>query len=1267
MINYLKFNRFCFSKKKFFHKCNLPYLLHNQIGSYNSFLSSKYNSLFSIKKVLKQYFPLICNNKNIFIKLKKIELLEPCNTEKYTKIRNLHLFSTLYMYISIYVINKNLNVYKKIFLGNIPSMTKKGNFIINGIDRILISQFTKSYGIYFYTEKKKKKCIIIPLKGSWLEFIITNNFLIVFDKKINFEINVFLICLGYNKKYFFNFFFFKIKIKIIRGKKRIFFLLNKKKYFYKIYNKYICISIKKILGKLFGKNYFLKKNTFLKFNIIDINKVNLILNYPIYFFFIIFLKKIINLNYLIYIYKNFKLKINKELLQYKKGYIINFFRNLFYKKKYFYSLIGAKRIFKRLFLKKNNKLTIYLEIIKKILKFIKFNIQNDNFDNLENKLILNCGKLLSIKFDFLFKKVIKFINYKMNNFKKYKDLDFIVNSDIITIGLKDYFCNNELSQFLDQNNPLAEISHNRKISLISGIGIEKENCGFDIRDIHYSHYCKVCPIDTPEGHNIGLINSLAYLSKVNKYNFISTIYKISILGKILGITFLDNKFDKHKFIVNFNSTIETIYGEIFRSPYFEARKTNYYYYKKFLNIDLIEICGDQIISVGASLIPFLSHNDANRCLMGSNMQRQAVPLIDSENPIVGTGNELEIGLNSNYNILSDLNGYVLYSDNYKIIIKNNNFIKTYFLEKYTRTNQNTILNQYTKVLKGDFVKVGNIIADSNSTKNGEISLGKNLRVAFMSWYGYNFEDSILLSSSILNKNNFNSIHIYEFITVLKYNENGFEIVSNECFGSNEKIKNKVKNGIIKIGEFVFSKDVIVGKMIPKKKRKFSPEEKLFKIVFSESNFNYYEQPLTVPKNIKGTIIAVNDFKIFYFKNKIFKLLKFEQLNYTCKNINNFFYETFNYYLTKIKKLLFNNKITIKKKRINSYNININNIFKIKCFNKKINFKLNIFKNIISNELLKKKNIFVYKKINFIKHDDFENSIIRIIKIKIAVKKQIAIGDKMSGRHGNKGVVSNIIDYENMPYDKFGNKIDLILNPLGVPSRMNVGQLLEVFLAGSLNLIKSFFLKIKNLNKISYFKMKLFIKIIFKCIYDKNINLNIFNNSLVLKIFKNIKNQLNVCVHNFYNFNVNKVNNIIKTIGINKNCELLLFDGITGKRYLQLVNVGYIYFMKLNHLVIDKIYSRSIGPYSIVTQQPLGGKSNLGGQRLGEMEVWALEAYGAAFLLKEMLTIKSDDILGRIELYKNIIKGINDANSGIPESFQVLMKEIQSLCFDIKIL
>ncbi|AFP84389.1 DNA-directed RNA polymerase subunit beta [Candidatus Carsonella ruddii] len=1265
MINFYKFNRFCFTKKSFFHKCNLPYLLHNQIGSYNSFVSSKYKSLFSIKKVSKQYFPIISKNKNIFTKLRKIELMEACNTINYTKSKNIHLFSSLYMYINIYVIDKNINVLKKIFLGNIPSITKKGSFVINGTERVLISQFIKSYGIYFYTDKKNKICKIIPFNGNWLEFIIFNKFILTFDKKINFEINTFLICLGFNKKYFFNFFFIKIKVKIIKGKKKIFLILNKKNYFYKTYNKYICLSIKRILGNLFGKNYFLKKNIFLKFNIINSYKVNLILNYSIFFLYIIFLKKILNFNYLIDIYKNFKLKVNNNLFQYKKSYIINFFRNLFKKKKYFYSLIGTKRIFKRLFLKKN-KLIIYLEIIKKFLKFIKFNINNDNFDNLENKLVLNCGKLLSIKFDFLFKKIIKFINYKINNFKKYKDLNFLVDHNIITIGLKNYFCNNELSQFLDQNNPLSEISHNRKISLISGIGIEKENCGFDIRDIHYSHYCKICPIDTPEGHNIGLINSFSYLSKVNKYNFISTIYKVSILGKIIGITFLDNKFDKQKFIINFNSTIKTIYSEIFKFPYFEARKTNFYFKKKFYNIDLIEIVGDQIISVGASLIPFLSYNDANRCLMGSNMQRQAVPLINSENPIVGTGNELEIGLNSNYNILSDLNGYVLYCDNYKIIIKNNNFIKTYFLEKYIRTNQNTLLNQYTKVLKGENVKIGKIIADSNSTKNGELSLGINLRVAYMSWYGYNFEDSILLSSSILNKNNFNSVHIYEFITILKYNENGQEIISDECFYLNKK-KNKIKNGIIKIGEFVYSKDVIVGKMIPKKKKKFSPEEKLFKIVFSESNFNYYEQPLIVPKNIKGVIISIDDFKIFYFKKKVLKILKFEQLNYTCKNMNNFFYETFNYYLIKIKKILFNSILMFNKKVFNYVNININTIFKINCLNKQNNLKIKIFKNIISNELLNKKKIFIYKKNNFIQYDDYENSIIRIIKIKIAVKKQIKIGDKMSGRHGNKGVVSNIIYYENMPYDKFGNRIDIILNPLGIPSRMNVGQLLEVFIAGSLNLIKNFFLNIKNLKKISYFKIKHFIKIIFKCLYNKNIDLNKFNNFIILKIFKNIKNQLNVCIHNFDDFSFNKINNLIKTIGINKNCKILLFDGITGKRYLQLINVGYIYIMKLNHLVIDKIYSRSIGPYSLVTQQPLGGKSNLGGQRLGEMEVWALEAYGAAYLLKEMLTVKSDDIFGRIELYKNIIKGINNVESGIPESFIVLMKEIQALCFDIKIL
>ncbi|WP_432780736.1 DNA-directed RNA polymerase subunit beta [Candidatus Carsonella ruddii] len=1266
MNSFLKFNRYCLSKKSFFHKCYKTFLIHIQINSFNNFLISNKKKNYCIKNIVKKNFPIFDIKKNYFLKIDKIIINKPLFDESYCKKRNIHYHSIVYINLKIYFIKKKFLFSKKYELGCIPYMTKRGSFVINGTERVLISQFIKSHGIYFFTDKKKY-CKIIPYYGNWIDLVFTNDLYFVFDKKIIFCVKNLLISIGIDKKFFFNFFFLNIKIKIIKGKSKKFFLINKKFFFDKKYNLLFCFSIKKIINGVYGKNYFLKKNNSYIYKFFSISKKNInnLLKNKFNFLNIIFLKKNIYNKGIIFLYKNYRFNLEENTYLNKKGKLFNFFKKLFYKKYYNFSFVGCKRIDKILF--NNNKIVTintFLEIIKKFFKFIKFDILDDELDSLENKTIYNSGKLLSMKFEQSFKKVIKNIKYKIKKFNNIDDFDVLIEKDIITIDLKDYFCNNELSQFLDQNNPLSEISHTRKISLISG-NLKKENCGFEIRDLHISHYCKICPIDTPEGHNIGLINSFSFLSKINKYNYISTVYKICLYGKIIGIIFLDYREEKLKNIINVFSTNKTIYGEIFLFPLNEIRNKNNYYRKKFFFVDLIEISENQMFSIGAALIPFLENNDANRCLMGSNMQKQAVPLINSDNPIVGTGNELVIGLNSNYNILSESNGVVIYVDNYTIIIKNNYNIKFYKIKNFIRTNQNTVIIQKPIVNIGNYVNRGTILACSNVTKNGEISLGKNLRVAFMSWYGFNFEDSILISSKIIEKQSFSSFHIYEYICVLKYNENGAEIISDDCFNENQIKNKKIKNGIIKVGEWVRSKDVLVGKMVPRNKESFSSEEKLFKIVFSDNNFNYFEQPLFLSKNINGNVLEIDDFKLFSFKKSVLKVLNIEQLKYVTRNLNNCFYELSLYYFLKIIHYLLNKKVFLKKKIFIFNRNNLNILLNIKIVNKKDNFKLNILKKIFLKKLFEKKKIYISKKEKFLKYSDFEKNIIRIIKIKIIVKKKLRIGDKMSGRHGNKGVISNIINHLNMPYDSFGKSVDIILNPLGIPSRMNVGQLIEVYLGSAIKEIRLFFKKINSKN-FSFYKLRMFLKILIKIIFNKNINLNLINNDDCYSIYIKMKNFF-ICIHNFCEFDNSIVRMINNKIGISNNGKLQLFDGITGIKYLKKINVGYIYFMKLNHLVIDKIYSRSIGPYSLVTQQPLGGKGNFGGQRLGEMEVWALEAYGSAYILKEMLTLKSDDVEGRVMLFKNIMKGIPHVDSGIPESFQILVREIKSLCLDLKII
>ncbi|XZR52983.1 MAG: DNA-directed RNA polymerase subunit beta [Candidatus Carsonella ruddii] len=1261
MISFFNFNRYCLSKKNFFHECYKPYLIHIQINSFNNFLKYSCKN-YSIKNIIKKNFPIINKKKEIFVKFCKILIKKPFYEEEYCIKRNIHYYTIIFINLKFYFFKEKKIYNKKYILGYIPYMTKRGSFIINGTNRVLISQFTKCYGIYFFHEKKKY-CKILPFYGNWIDIYFEKEFYFVFDKKVVFFVKNLLISLGLNKKFFFNFFFFNIKVKIIKGKKKKFFLINKKFFFCKKYKNFFCFSVKKIIDFYLGINLFFKNNFFLKFSLLNKKFINVFLfNKYLFINFIILKKK--TENFIIDFYKKYFFELEDNNFLNKKGKIFNFFKKIFYKKNFNFSLTGNKRVETILGNYKYTNVFFLLEIIKKYLKFLKFDILKDNLDSLENKLVFNSGKLLSIKFEKSFNKIIKNIKYKVKNFTNINDFDLLIDNSIITIELKDYFCNNELSQFLDQNNPLSEISHLRKISLV-GNNIKKENCGFEIRDLHISHYCKICPIDTPEGHNIGLINSFSFYSKINKYNFVATVYKICIFGKIIGIMYLDYKKEKLKNIVNFLYTIKTIYGEIFKFPFLDIRKKNSFKKIKFIFIDLIEISGSQMFSLGASLIPFLENNDANRCLMGSNMQRQAVPLINADNPIVGTGNELILGNNSNYNINSDITGFILYIDNNYIVVKNKYKLFKYKIKKFIRTNQNTTITQKLIINLGNNVKKGDLLAHSNVTKNGEISLGKNLRVAFMSWYGYNFEDSILISNKIIKENFFSSFHIYEYICVLKYNENGIDIVSNDVFSQKQIVNKKIKFGIIKVGEFVNSKDVLVGKMCPKGKGDSSPEEKLFKIVFSDNNFNYYEQPLCLPKNIYGTILNIDDFKLYSFDKNVLQILDIEQLVYITKNLNNCFYELFFWYINNISKYIYNNIVFLNKKIFIFKKNNINILINLKCLNKKNNFKLKIIKKIIMNKIFLKKKQFKITKKNILTYNDFDQNIIRIIKIKIISKKNLKIGDKMSGRHGNKGVVSTIIEEVNMPYDKFGNQIELILNPLGVPSRMNVGQLIEVYIGSAIQEIKFFFEKINFLN-FSFYKIKMILKLIIKIIFNKNIETFFLNNKDCYLLYLKFKKKISICIHNFKNLEDIIIKNIINKISFSKNGKTLLFDGITGMRFIKFISVGNIYFMKLNHLVSDKMYSRSIGPYSIITQQPLGGKSNFGGQRLGEMEVWALEAYGAAYTLKEMLTVKSDDLIGRTILYKNIMNEIPNVNSGIPESFQILIKEIQSLCFDIKI-
>ncbi|WGH27725.1 MAG: DNA-directed RNA polymerase subunit beta [Candidatus Shikimatogenerans bostrichidophilus] len=1113
--------------------------------------------------------------------------------------------------------NNNKKIKKKnqkVFLCTCPYITPNGTFIFNGSERVIVYQLYRSPGLFFnsfyhYSGIKLYYSKLIPSKGSWLEFIIDiNNIIYVYiDKRKKILLTIFLKAIGYrsNKNIMKNFNLYK-KIKIkkknikhIIGKKNLFKIkINKKLDFKKniIFNKKNINFLKKnnikyVYIKNNNKKYNILKNTF---------KKDKIKNYKESIF---------------YFYKKYK-KILPPNIKIAKKFIKKLF---FSKKKYSLGRIGRYKLNKILKLKLPYNLMVITKkdiiyIIKYLINLIKNKKKISNeIDSLSNKKVKTISELLFNLFNIGILRISKKIKKKFTlKKKKYSPID-LINTKILTSIINTFFGTNQLSQFMDKTNPLSEITHKRRLTLLGPGGLTRERASFEARDVNYSYYGRLCPIETPEGPNIGLISSLCLFAKINDIGFLETPYY-----KIINY---NKKNYKKKYLISdkeYNKKIASFNFFLKKKKKIIVRYNNDFILIKKKKINYIDYSNNQILSISASLIPFLEHDDANRALMGSNMMRQAVPLLKLEVPIVGTGLEKKIVNYSRNIIKAKENGIIKYVDSNKIIIKYNfskkkkyiNFYKkyyTYYLSKFKRTNQNTCLNFKPKVHKNQKIKKNQILSEGFAIKNGKLALGKNLLVAFMSWKGYNFEDAILISNRILRDDYFTSIHIEEYSLEIRNNKLGKEEFTNDIPNINKNdIKNINENGLIKIGTKIKPGDILIGKIVPKDNIIIKPEEKLLKSIFGNKYNNVKDSSLRAHSSLYGTVINTEiikkkkkikklDLKIKIKKKKLYKIFFkkiFLILKYYNINFNNLKTKSLSFFFKKKKKDFFN-FLKIKNKKI------------LKLINKLI-INLNLKKKYLLNK-------YKRKKIKILIGNDLSNDIIKIAKIYIAKKRKIKVGDKMSGRHGNKGVISKIIKDEDMPFLKDGTVIDIILNPLSVPSRMNIGQVLESIL-GLIGL------KIK-----------------------KNFYTPIFNGKNIKNIYKYSKK--------------NNIKNFSKTV---------LYDGKTGIKFDNKITIGVIYMFKLGHMVDDKMHARSIGPYSLITQQPLGGKSQFGGQRFGEMEVWALEAFGASNILRELLTIKSDDIKGRSKTYESIVKGKKIPEPGIPESFNVLTNELKGLCLNLNL-
>jgi len=1234
---------------------------------------------------------------------------------------------------------------QEVYMGEVPMMTNSGTFVTNGVQRVVVNQMHRSPGVFFDHDKGKShasgkllfNCRVIPNRGSWLDFEydVKDSLYFRIDRKKKIFVTTLLQALGYTKQDIANEFYGKEsyvydeKIKkwrtkfdpenykaknfseevvdaknnkiIVKVGEKINFLTAKK-----LANeglKEIFVSNQSLYGKFLHKNVIIGEEEFkigteinetilLKFlesniNTVEISKTNSI-NKGAYILQTLLNDKNENKNDAITeVYKMLRpgepptLEIATQI-----------FNNLFFSSdRYDLSDVGRVKMNSRLNLNCSDKITILrnddiLAIVKKMLDLRDGKDDVDDIDHLGNRRVRSVGELVENQARIGVYRMERAIKEKMTTLDIESAMpQDLINAKPLTVALKDFFATSQLSQFMDQTNPLSEITHKRRVSALGPGGLTRERAGFEVRDVHPTHYGRICPIETPEGPNIGLINSLSTYSKINKYGFIESPYKKVKNGVVQNTIEYLSAMEETKFTIAQANSIIDKNGK-FKENLVSCRQNLNFILSKPENIDYIDVSPKQLVSVAASLIPFLENDDANRALMGSNMMRQAVPLLKPEAPLVGTGIESDVALDSGVTIVAKRDGVVDKIDGKRIVIKatdEKDFSKSgvdiYNLQKFKRSNQNTCINQKPLVRVGDKVQSGDIIADGPSTKVGELALGKNVTVAFMPWQGYNFEDSILISERCVTDDVFTSIHIEEHEVMARDTKLGEEDITRDIPNVNEEsLKNLDESGIVYIGAEVKAGDILVGKVTPKGDSSSGPEEKLLRSIFGEKAIDVTDTSLKMPSGSGGIVVDVRVFnrhgiekdersitieraeidviqqdKIVEeeilersIKQRVLSILSGIKLNKKTKNFD-------------VGEILDEEKIN---------KLSISDIFKLSLNDEE---KIEALNQLKEQYNLAKKDIqerFEDKVLKIKQGDDLLPSVMKMVKVFVAIKRRLKPGDKMSGRHGNKGVVSKIVPVEDMPYQENGKAVDIVLNPLGVPSRMNVGQILETHLGWSCTELGETLKKLINENQKKIEKNEKtasFLKSVYgKDFYEESINS--LSNREFKDLCENVQNGIPIATPVFDGAKEQDVTKMLEIANLPSSGQTFLWDGRTGEKFDRSVTVGTIYMLKLHHLVEDKIHARSTGPYSLVTQQPLGGKAQLGGQRFGEMEVWALEAYGASYTLQEILTVKSDDVAGRVKVYETIVKGEENFESGIPESFNVLVKEIKSLALNVEL-
>ena len=1316
---------------------DVPYLLSIQIESFSKFIEPDPEGEYGLEAAFRSVFPIKSYSGSAELQYVSYRIGEPVFDVKECQIRGVTYSAPLRVKLRMVLFDKEAPGTIKdireqeVYMGEIPLMTENGTFVINGTERVIVSQLHRSPGVFFDHDRGKThssgkvlyNARVIPYRGSWLdfEFDAKDSLFVRIDRRRKLPATILLRALELSTEEILSTFFENTRFDIkdgkilmevvpsrLRGETAAFDIKDNDgeviveqgrritarhvRQLEKTGLTMMEVPHEYVVGRVLAKNYadrstgeiIAEANAELTLELLaKLSKAGYDSFETLY---------INDLDQGAYISETLRIDPSSNRMEalveiYRmmrpgepptREAAETLFENLFFSEdRYDLSTVGRMKFNRRVNFEEGVGTGVLskediLAVMKVLIDIRNGKGEVDDIDHLGNRRIRSVGEMAENQFRVGLVRVERAVKERLS----LGDLDAVMPQDLInakpiSAAVKEFFGSSQLSQFMDQNNPLSEVTHKRRISALGPGGLTRERAGFEVRDVHPTHYGRVCPIETPEGPNIGLINSLSIFAQTNEYGFLETPYRRIENGIVTDEVDFLSAIEEGNFVIA-QANAELDENNRLVEGLVPCRFKNEFTLMPSSDVQYMDVAPQQIVSVAAALIPFLEHDDANRALMGSNMQRQAVPTLRADKPLVGTGIERVVAKDSGVTVVAKRGGTVDYVDASRIVIKVNEDemvpgeagIDIYNLTKYTRSNQNTCINQRPCVNHGEPIERGDVLADGPSTDLGELALGQNLRVAFMPWNGYNFEDSILLSERLVQEDRLTTIHIQELSCIARDTKLGPEEITADIPNVGESALSKLDEaGIVYIGAEVKGGDILVGKVTPKGESQLTPEEKLLRAIFGEKASDVKDTSLRVPNSVTGTVIDVQVFtRDGVEKDKRAREIEEMEIKQAKKDLNEEFRILEAGIFSRARNLLEQSGLDRAK---------LDTLKGDALFNQSLadEDKQNDLEQLAAQyeeiriEYDKK---FEAKRRKIVQGDDLAPGVLKIVKVYLAVKRRIQPGDKMAGRHGNKGVISTIVPVEDMPYDEKGQPVDIVLNPLGVPSRMNIGQILETHLGlaarGIGDKIDAMIKEQKETAEIRDFLKKVYALGESR----QNVDIESFSDDEVRRLAENLRKGLPVATPVFDGAKESEIKQLLELGDLPSSGQITLYDGRTGNTFERKVTVGYMYMLKLNHLVDDKMHARSTGSYSLVTQQPLGGKAQFGGQRFGEMEVWALEAYGAAYTLQEMLTVKSDDVNGRTKMYKNIVDGDHRMEPGMPESFNVLMKEIRSLGINIEL-